>query len=122
MNTSLAPPPVENKPVRHGTARLRAVINGSEYRLKRQHVGDSPYLRGCRIWTIGKLDGPRLGAVYAVARHRGVNTCTCPDSTKNRAACKHIRALGRPRPAQRSPRPQRGGQWMKIRTLANVFI
>ncbi len=76
-------------PVRHGTCQLRLVINSDEYVINRSRgLG-----RHTRSWCLRKRSGPRAGAVYAVVTHKGVVTCSCPDSTRTGAVCKHIAAL-----------------------------
>ncbi len=76
-------------PVRHGTCQLRLVINLDEYVIKRSRgLG-----RHTRSWVLRKRSGPRAGAVYAVVTHKGVVTCSCPDSTRTGAVCKHVAAM-----------------------------
>ena len=76
-------------PVRHGTCQLRLIINLDDYMIKIS----SGLGRHARPWVLRKRSGPRAGAVYAVVTHKGVVTCSCPDSTRTGAVCKHIAAL-----------------------------
>ena len=76
-------PPV---PVRTGVCRLILVIDGIEYKLSR-----SPSVRAG--WHLKKRSGPRAGTTYCVLTHHKIVTCSCPDSIKNGAVCKHVRAL-----------------------------
>jgi SWIM zinc finger len=78
--------PAPTPPVRHGTCRLIVVIDGTEYRLSR-----SPSARAA--WHLKRLSEPRKGQVYCVLTHKNVVTCSCQDSIKNGAVCKHVRAL-----------------------------
>ncbi len=76
----------EAPPVRHGTCRLTLTIDNTEYRLSR-----SPTVR--HGWHLKKRSRPRAGTVYCVLTHKGIVSCTCPDSTQGGAVCKHVRAL-----------------------------
>ncbi|MBV8077788.1 MAG: SWIM zinc finger family protein [Planctomycetaceae bacterium] len=78
--------PAPTPPVRTGKARLVLVIDGVEYRLSK-----SPSARAA--WHLKRMAEPRKGTVYCVLTHKGVATCTCPDSIMNGAVCKHVRAL-----------------------------
>jgi SWIM zinc finger len=81
--------PAPTPPVRHGTCQLRLVISSYYYVIKRSRgLG-----RHTRSWVLRKRSGPRAGAVYAVVTHKGVVTCSCPDSTHAGAVCKHVAAL-----------------------------
>jgi len=81
--------PAPTPPVRHGTCYLRLVINSDEYVI----IISRGLGRHTRSWCLRKRSGPRAGAVYAVVTHKGVVTCSCPDSTRTGAVCKHIAAL-----------------------------
>lgn len=76
-------------PVRHGTTRLRIKINSTWYTVRRSPAG----FRGCRIWHLTALNGPRKGEIRAVCSARGTVGCSCPDCQINKSVCKHIRAL-----------------------------
>ena len=78
--------PAPTPPVRHGTCRLIVIIDGTEYRLTR-----SPSARAA--WHLKRLAEPRKGTIYCVLTHKGVVTCSCPDSIMNGAVCKHVLAL-----------------------------
>jgi hypothetical protein len=80
--TSLADPP----PVRHGLCRLTLTIDGTDYKLSR-----SPSARAA--WHLKKRSGPRAGVTYCVLTHKGIVSCTCQDSIRSGAVCKHVRAL-----------------------------
>ncbi len=73
-------------PVRHGTCRLTLTIDGTEYRLTR-----SPSVRAG--WHLKKRSGPRAGVTYCVLTHKRIVTCSCPDSVRGGAVCKHVRAM-----------------------------
>ena len=76
-------------PVRHGTCQLHLIINSDDYIIKRS----SGLGRHTRSWVLKKHSGPRAGALYAVVTHKGVVSCSCPDSIHTGAVCKHIAAL-----------------------------
>jgi hypothetical protein len=81
--------PAPTPPVRHGTCQIRLIINSYAYVIKRSRgLG-----RHTRSWVLRKRSGLRAGAVYAVVTHKGVVTCSCPDSTRTGAVCKHIAAM-----------------------------
>jgi hypothetical protein len=73
-------------PIRHGTCRLTLTIDGTDYKLSR-----SPTARAA--WHLKKRSGPRAGVTYCVLTHKGIVSCTCPDSIRSGAVCKHVRAL-----------------------------
>jgi hypothetical protein len=73
-------------PVRHGTCRLTLTIDGTEYRLSR-----SPSVRAG--WHLKKRSGPRAGVTYCVLTHKRIVTCSCHDSIRGGAVCKHVRAM-----------------------------
>jgi hypothetical protein len=73
-------------PVRHGLCRLTLTIDGAEYRLTR-----SPTARAA--WHLKKRTEPRAGVTYCVLTHKCIVSCTCPDSVRGGAVCKHVRAL-----------------------------
>lgn len=79
----------DRPPVRHGTCRLTLTIDGVDYRLSRGPAA----ARGAKVWRLRSLGGPRAGALYSVVTHRRTVSCTCPDSTRQNAVCKHVRAL-----------------------------
>jgi len=78
--------PAPTPPVRHGTCRLTLTIDGSDYRLTR-----SPTARAG--WHLKKLAEPRKGTVYCVLVHNNILTCSCHDSVRGGAVCKHARAM-----------------------------
>jgi len=73
-------------PVRHGLCRLTLTIDGTDYRLTR-----SPSVRAG--WHLKKRSGPRAGVTYCVLTHKQIVTCSCHDSIRGGAVCKHVRAL-----------------------------
>jgi hypothetical protein len=77
-------------PVRTGRCTLILVIDGKRYRLS----AAPPVTRGSKIWHVKVLPGQeRSGRTYSICSFRSMIDCTCPDSTRNGAACKHVRAL-----------------------------
>ena len=96
-------------PVRTGTARLMLAINGEVYIVRRVARLDRP--AGCAVaWRLKKATGERSGAVYVVAKVRGVIECSCADVRYNHAACKHQRALvAAGLVSARKRRPSEGG-------------
>jgi hypothetical protein len=78
--------PAPAPPVRHGLCRLTLTIDGAEYRLSR-----SPTARAA--WHLKKRSGPRAGVTYCVLTHKSIVSCTCHDSIRGGAVCKHVRAL-----------------------------
>jgi hypothetical protein len=76
----------EAPPVRHGLCRLTLTIDGADYRLTR-----SPTARAA--WHLKKRSGPRAGVTYCVLTHKNIVSCTCHDSIRGGAVCKHVRAL-----------------------------
>jgi hypothetical protein len=78
--------PAPTPPVRHGLCRLTLTIDGTEYRLSR-----SPSVRAG--WHLKKRSGPRAGVTYCVLTHNRIVTCSCPDSIRGGAVCKHVRAM-----------------------------
>jgi hypothetical protein len=80
----------ERPVVRTGKCSLILVIDGRRYRVSPA----PPVSRGSKIWRLKILPGQlRAGLVYSVCSTHGHVDCTCPDSTRNYAVCKHTRAL-----------------------------
>ena len=44
-------------------------------------------------WHLKKLAEPRKGTVYCVLVHKSILTCSCHDSVRGGAVCKHARAM-----------------------------
>ena len=78
--------PAPTPSVRHGTCHLTLRIDGVDYRLTR-----SPSVRAG--WHLKRLSEPRAGVTYCVLVHKKIITCSCPDSVRGGAVCKHARAL-----------------------------
>jgi hypothetical protein len=78
--------PAPAPPVRHGLCRLTLTIDGAEYRLTRSPTA-------CAAWHLKKRSEPRAGVTYCVLTHKCTVSCTCPDSVRGGAVCKHVRAL-----------------------------
>jgi len=77
-------------PVRTGKCSLILVIDGRRYRV----APAPPTGRGAKIWRLKVLPGQlRAGQIYSVCSVHGHVDCTCPDSVRNHAVCKHVRAL-----------------------------
>jgi hypothetical protein len=77
-------------PARKGLCSLSLSIDGRTYRLRR----DKPLARNATTWRLTiKAGQPRAGLTYSVCTFNGRVDCTCPDSTRNFAACKHMMAL-----------------------------
>ncbi len=80
----------EKPPARTGKCSLILSIDGRTYRLKR----DKPLARNATTWRLTIAAGQtRAGLTYSVCTFNGKIDCTCPDSTRNFAACKHMQAL-----------------------------
>jgi hypothetical protein len=76
--------------VRSGKCSLILVIDGRRYRVSPA----PPITRGSKIWRLKVMPGQiRAGEIYSVCSTHGHVDCTCPDSTRNYAVCKHTRAL-----------------------------
>jgi len=84
----------EAPPSRKGQCSLTLSINGRIYKLR----SAPPLSRNSRTWRLTVAAGQRsAGITYSVATFHGRVDCTCPDATRNFAACKHqqaLRALG----------------------------
>jgi len=81
-------------PARKGLCSLALSIDGRTYKLRPA----PPLSKNSRTWRLTVAAGQsRAGLTYSVCTFNGRVDCTCPDATKNFAACKHqqaLRALG----------------------------
>jgi len=81
---------LEKPPARTGKCSLTLSIDGRTYRLRPA----KSLTRGGKTWRLTVAAGqPRAGLTYSVCTFSGKLDCTCPDSTRNFAACKHMLAL-----------------------------
>jgi hypothetical protein len=81
---------LEAPPARTGKCSLTLSIDGRTYRLRPA----PPLSRGSKIWRLTVAAGQsRAGLTYSVCSFSGHLDCTCPDATRNFAACKHMLAL-----------------------------
>lgn len=75
---------------RTGKCSLTLSIDGRTYRLRPA----KSLTRGGKTWRLTVAAGqPRAGLTYSVCTFSRKVDCTCPDATKNFAACKHQQAL-----------------------------
>jgi hypothetical protein len=89
MTTIPAPGP-QKPPARTGKCSLTLSIDGRRYRLR----SATPLTRGSRTWRLTVAAGQsRAGLTYSVSTIGRRLDCTCPDSARNFAACKHMQAL-----------------------------
>jgi hypothetical protein len=80
----------EAPPARTGKCSLTLSIDGRSYKLR----PDKSLSRGGKTWRLTVAAGQtRAGLTYSVCTFNGKLDCTCPDSTRNFAACKHMQAL-----------------------------
>jgi len=80
----------EAPPSRKGHCSLTLSIDGRSYRLR----PDKPLARNATTWRLTVAAGQtRAGLTYSVCTFNGRVDCTCPDATRNFAACKHMQSL-----------------------------
>jgi len=80
----------EKPAVRTGKCGLILSIDGRRYRLRR----DKPLARNATTWRLTVAAGQRrAGLTYSVCTFNGKVDCSCPDSARQFAACKHMQAL-----------------------------